>query len=212
MRKITGMRWFSISRFTKLMKFSSASRRTRRRPSCFSSLEKYGEKKKVVSSRFESRASANWPSCSRSTSSLPCSRRPRTAPAHIPGPAPPSVPRGSRGERGEVEVDKRFLDEAALIGVGEHLFRDLLGRQHGQVGNLAADVRDRALGGDLDFALGALGGLRDQLLAVLLGLLVLGVGGLSRALDDLIGLRPCLLQPLAVLRQQLIGLLAGALR
>jgi len=52
---------------------SSSPSIARPRPSFFSSVEKYGEKKKTSSSRLDASASANWPSCSRMASSLSCS-------------------------------------------------------------------------------------------------------------------------------------------
>ncbi len=69
----------------------------------------------------------------------------------------------------------------------------------------------RPLGRRLDVALGTLGGLGDDLLAVLLGLVLVRLGGLARALHDLVGLRARLLQALAVFGEQLLGLRARAL-
>ena len=48
---MTGMRWFSISSLRKLTTIGSASVTARSSPSCFSAVEKYGEKKNVCSSR-----------------------------------------------------------------------------------------------------------------------------------------------------------------
>ena len=63
----------------------------------------------------------------------------------------------------------------------------------------------------LDVALGALGGFGDDLLAALLGLVLVRLGRLAGALHDLFGLRARLLQALAVFGEQLVGLLARAL-
>ena len=103
---------------------------------------------------------------------------------------------------------ERLLDQAALVGVVERLARDLLGGHDREVGDLPADVVERPLGGGLDVALGALGGFREDLLAALAGLVLVGLGRLARALDDLLGLSAGLLQPLAVFLEHLVGLLA----
>ena len=114
--------------------------------------------------------------------------------------------------RGEVELAERLLDEPLLVVVVEHLARDLLGRHHRQVGDLAADVVERALARRLDVALGVCRvGFGEDLLAALFGLALVGLGRLARALHDLFGLRARLLQALAVFVQQLVGLLARAL-
>ena len=114
-------------------------------------------------------------------------------------------------DRGEVELVERLLDKALLIVGVERLARDLLGRHHGQVGDLTADVVERAFARRLDVALGALRRFGEDLLSALLRLVLVRVGGLACALHDLFGLRACLLQPLAVFVQQLVGLRAGAL-
>jgi hypothetical protein len=62
MRKITGIRWFSSSSSRKLRKNGSAPSTILCRPSFFSCVEKYGEKKNTCSSWSASSASANWPS------------------------------------------------------------------------------------------------------------------------------------------------------
>jgi hypothetical protein len=53
-----------------LRKIGSAPSIARCSPSVFSCVEKYGEKKNTCSCRSPSSASANSPSCSRTTSSL----------------------------------------------------------------------------------------------------------------------------------------------
>ena len=102
-------------------------------------------------------------------------------------------------EDAEVEVAQGLLDEALLVGLGQRLARDLLGREHRQVGDLAADLVDRPAGLGLDVAAGLL----EQALALgaggLDGFLLMRVAGLAGAGDDLIGLRARLGEPLAVL-------------
>jgi hypothetical protein len=68
---MTGIRWFSISSLRKLTKISSAPLIARSTPSCFSLVEKYGEKKKTCRSRFSSSARVNSASCSRISSVRP---------------------------------------------------------------------------------------------------------------------------------------------
>ena len=48
--------------------------------------------------------------------------------------------------------DERLLDEPLLVGLGERLARDLLGGEHGEVGDLVADLLDRAARLGLDVA------------------------------------------------------------
>src|SRR4029079_16584663 len=48
------------------------------------------------------------------------------------------------GERRKVELLERLLDEPALVLGGERLARHLLRGQHGEVGDLGADLLDRA--------------------------------------------------------------------
>ena len=102
-------------------------------------------------------------------------------------------------EDAEVEVAQGLLDQALLVVLGERLARDLLGREHGQVGDLAADLIDRAAGLGLDVTAGLL----EQALALgaggLDGLLLMRVAGLAGTGDDLIGLGACLGEALAVL-------------
>ncbi len=103
-----------------------------------------------------SSASANWPSCSRSSSSLPCSRATSNSErAYTLSELVHQLLCASGGQAGEVQFAQRLLDQPALVGVVERLARDLLGGHDRQVGDLAADVVERALGRGLDVALGA---------------------------------------------------------
>ena len=114
-------------------------------------------------------------------------------------------------EGAEVELAQGVLDEPLLVVVGERLARDLLGREHRQVGDLAADLIDRAAGLGLDVAPRLL----EQALALGAGgldrLLLVRLTGLAGAGDDLIGLCAGLGEPLAVLVEHLLGLLAQLL-
>ncbi len=121
------------------------------------------------------------------------------------------APPAPGGQAGEVEFAERLLHEAPLVGVVERLARDLLGGHDREVGDLAADVVERALGGGVDVALGALGRLGEDLLPAVAGLVLVRLGRLARALDDLLRLGPGLLQALAVFGEQLVGLGARAL-
>src|SRR6476659_9256268 len=107
----------------------------------------------------------------------------------------PAVP----AERGEVELLERLLDQPLLVVLVERLAGDLLRRQDREVGDLVADLLDRAPGLGLDVAPGLL----EQLLALDLRLLerlaLVDLAGLARAADDLVGLGPRLAQALAVL-------------
>ena len=82
---------------------------------------------------------------------------------------------------------------------------------HGQVGDLAADLVDRAARLGLDVAAGLLHHLLAPLGGLGLGVALVDLGRLARAIDDLLGLLAGLGQALAVLGQQLVGLLARAL-
>src|SRR5258708_2036951 len=67
-------------------------------------------------------------------------------------------------------------------------------------------------GGDpREVELGTCGCFRGDLTPLLLGLTLVSLGGLPRTLDDLVGLRTRLGQPLAVFGQQLLGVLSGSL-
>jgi hypothetical protein len=99
-----------------------------------------------------------------------------------------------------------------VILLGERLARDLLGGRDREVGDLLAQLVERSARLVLDVA----PGLGEQLLALLHGLglrLVLDVlARLARAGDDVLGLLARLAQAGAVLLEQLVGLLLGALR
>src|SRR5438445_251211 len=82
-----------------------------------------------------------------------------------PFPLPLSMALAVAGQRGEVELSERLLHEPALIGVVEHLPGHLLGREHGQVGDLVADLLDRAPRLGLDVPAGLL----EHLLALMPG-------------------------------------------
>ena len=56
------------------------------------------------------------------------------------------------GERREVDLGERLLDQPLLVGVVERLAGHLLGREHGQVGDLLADLLERAPRLGLDVA------------------------------------------------------------
>src|ERR1019366_1392839 len=74
------------------------------------------------------------------------------------------------------------------------------------------NVVERPLSGRLDVALGPFGGLGEHLLPVFFGLVLVRLGRLTRALDDLVRLSPGLLEALAVFGEDLLGLYACALR
>src|SRR4030095_1025327 len=105
---------------------------------------------------------------------FPCPWRLRTGPRRRRGRSPPSlgpllltrlggaVP----AERAEVDLLQRLVDQALLILVVERLAGHLLGRQHGQVGDLPADPLQRAPGLRLDVAPSG----REQLPALLAAL------------------------------------------
>ena len=112
-------------------------------------------------------------------------------------------------EGGEVEALDRLVDQAALIGGVEHLADDALGRLEREVGDLAADLVDRArrLGVDL------LARVLEPPLPLDLGLVLrpldLGVGDLAGLGQDLRRLGPGLGEDGAVLLEQLARLVAG---
>ena len=84
----------------------------------------------------------------------PAPGRPRTASARRPGRSLPwrLVPALRAAQGREVQLGQRLVDEALLVVGGERLRRDLLGRLDRQVGDLVADVLDRAPGLGLDVA------------------------------------------------------------
>ena len=115
------------------------------------------------------------------------------------------------GERREVELGQRLVDESALVLLRQRAARHLLGGGDGEVGDLTADLGDRAPGLGLDVAAGLL----EQLLAAAAGLLrrlaLVDLGGLAGADDDVVRLRARLAEALAVLLEELPGLRARAL-
>src|ERR671921_2067624 len=88
----------------------------------------------------------------------------------------------------EVQLGDGLVHQAALVLGGQRLARDLLGREDREVGDLGADLLDRAAGLGLD----VLARLLEQLLAALLALddeVGLGLlAGLARAGDDVVRL------------------------
>src|SRR5215217_5741759 len=121
------------------------------------------------------------------------------------------VPALPAAQRREVELLEGLLDQALLVVLVERLAGHLLGRHDREVGDLVADLLDRAPGLGVDVAPGLL----HELLALQLGLLerlaLVDLAGLARAGDDLVGLRPGLAETLAVLLQDLPRLRARAL-
>src|SRR5215203_5472722 len=102
------------------------------------------------------------------------------------------------GERREVQLRDRLVDEPALVLARQRLARDLLGREDREVGDLGADLLDRPprLGLDVTACL------LEQLLAPLLadgdGVGLLLLAGLARPRDDVVGLLARGRQALAV--------------
>src|SRR5215210_2207629 len=215
MRNSAGIRWRSASSSRKFTKRSSASLTTFRTPSRFSSDEKYGENRNTCSVRSSESASANSPSSSCTRSSTSCSfatsnsERAYTSAISSIALAPVSF---RAGQLREVDLAEGLLDQAAVVLLGERLARDLLGGRDGQVRDLLAQLVERAASLVLDVATG----LREQLLALLdglrLGLVLEVLTRLARAGDDVLGLLARLAQAGAVLLEQLVGLLLGALR
>ena len=203
------MRWFSISssrKFTTrsgrrpstavcrpvLLLLASRSTARRRTPAARGLVERVGELRRAARGR---RRACRAP------------RRPRTASGRRPGRSLPWPSSGApRRARAKSSSRERLLDEPLLVVLVERLARDLLGREDRQVGDLVADLLDRAARLGLDVAPGLL----HQLLALDPGLLerlaLVDLAGLARAGDDLVGLRARLAQPLAVLGEQLVGL------
>src|ERR687895_1403175 len=110
--------------------------------------------------------------------------------------APPrstALPEGALAPRSflehrEVELADRFLDEAAVIIVGENLSRHLARRDHRQLGDLAADLLERTP----RFGLDLLRRLLQPTLAVGLELhthpLALRLGDAPRLGENLLGI------------------------
>ena len=199
MRKISGIRPFSISSSRKLTSSGSAPAIARFSPVDLLRRGEVGaeeEDLQVAGRDRRRRRTGRAARAARRACPSPC--RPRREPRRIRGRPPASVssptPRG-----GEVDLAEGLLDEAALVLGVEAFAGDLLGRQHGEVGDLAADLLQRAPGLGLDVALGR----GDQLLALLFaGGGRLGLGRLGRfagAGHDVVGLLPRLGEPAAVL-------------
>jgi hypothetical protein len=109
----------------------------------------------------------------------------------------------------EVHLGERILDQAAVVVAVERLARDLLRGEHREVAHLLADLVERAPGLLLDVAPRGLHELLAGALGRGLGLVLVGVSRLARAGDDVVGLLTGLLQPRAVLLEELVGLALG---
>ena len=177
-RNSTGMRWRSASSSRKLSRRSSASLTIRRTPVLLLLarevgreqehlqvavlVERVGELRPARRARGRGRRPP-WP--------------PRTARARRPRRSPPWPSSGSPcRQRREVDLAERLLDQAAVVVRGQRLARDLLGGDHGEVGDLLADLLERAARLGLDVAprgrhqlLALLGGLRLRLVGQRLG-------------------------------------------
>ena len=130
MRKITGMRWFSISSLRKFRKRSSAPSSSALERLLLLVASRSRARRRTPPARgCSSSASANWPSCSRSSSSLPCSRATSNSErAYTSGELLHQLLAAPEEIAGEVELAQRLLDQPLLVGVVERLARDLLGR------------------------------------------------------------------------------------
>ena len=191
MRKIAGMRWFSISSSRKLRKIGLGVRDRALQAVLLLLRREVGREEEdlqlavLVERVGELRRAARAP-----RRACPGPRRPRTASGRRRRRSPPwpSAPR-SPESAAKSSSASGLLDEPALVVVGQRLARDLLRGEHGEVGDLGADLLDRAARLGLDVARGSArsaprGGalrLRDDV-----GLLLLA--GLARAGDDLVGL------------------------
>ena len=176
------MRWFSISSSRKFTNVGSASSTARFSPSSFSSVEKYGEKKNTDSSRFCSSASANSASSSRDAVELAVllrdleqrvASRPGRSPPRATSPRRLCAPSAVKSSSPSASCTSRRWSSR-----GQRLARHLLGREDRQVGDLVADLLDRAPGLGLDVAAGLL----EQLLP-------LAASGLERLALVLLGRR-----------------------
>src|ERR1700730_83200 len=98
-----------------------------------------------------------------------------------------SVSLSADGERVEVELLERLLHEPALVLSVEGLARELLGRLHGELGDLAPDLRARPPRLDLDLAPGPLETLLTLGLDVLARSVLEARSGLLRTGEDLLG-------------------------
>src|SRR5215207_6996933 len=141
---------------------------------------------------------------------------PRRGRPRIRGRSPPWLARrflrllAIAAEGREVDLGERLVDQPPVVLVGERFAGDLLGGEHGEVGDLLPDSLERAPGLRLDVAGGG-----QQLLALfpaLLGRLSLRrIGRLARPGDDVVRLLAGLLQPGAVLLEDLVRFVAGLL-
>src|SRR5262249_23073230 len=123
----------------------------------------------------------------------------RTTPAHTCGGR-----RLSRRllERGEVEVADRVLDQPPVIGVVEHLARDLRGRLERQLGDLVADLLESALRLGLDLPPCFLEPSLAVGLRLVLDALPLRVGDAARLGEDVLRLAASLADQRSVLLEQ----------
>ena len=110
----------------------------------------------------------------------------------------------------EVDLGQRLVDQAALVGVGQRLARDLLGGDHREARDLATDLAERLLRRLLDLPRRLLEAPLPVFLDVGAHALALRVGDLAGLGEDALGLALRLADQLAVLLEQGPGLLAGA--
>ncbi len=231
MRKITGMRWFSISSSRKLMNGASAPSASARAPSCFSAVEKYGEKKNTCRSRLASSASANWPSCSRTSSSCPArgglEQRARVDGGDLFHSVGTSAGRPvlrakivfdvrSHETPAPLEIDEKSSSPSAsstrrfwssgvsALRVTFSVARIVRSATSSRISSSARWSRPRC-------RVGALGGGDEDLLACRFAPRARAPRRSAARADDLLGLGARLLQALAVFGEQLLGLLARAL-
>src|SRR5829696_1264259 len=139
---------------------------------------------------------------------VPPPSRPRRERARTCGARQPLVP--ATLQHGEVEVADRLVDEAAVIRLVEHLPGDPGGGDDGELGDLRAQLLERAAGLGLDLLARVL----DPALALGLELLAqavaLGVADAARLAEDLLGLPARVVHERAVLLEQPARLVAGA--
>src|SRR5262245_26656465 len=200
---------FSVTTRTKLRISSSAPSRTASSTAAFVGGSSSGFRISDLSSGTSSTASTNVASSSRTGSMRPSSfAASKSARAYVRATTATLV-RAPLLEGREVELADRFVDQPLVVVGGEHLARHLLGRDHGQVGDLGADRLQRARRLGLDLARGLL----EPALAVLLELVaqasLLRLGDLPRLCEDLFGLTAGLGHRRTVLLDELLRLGAG---
>ncbi len=216
MRNSAGIRWRSASSSRKLTRRSSASLTIRPIAVLLLLRREVGREEEDLQVAVARRARRRTGRARRARGRGRRSPwRPRTAHASrprrsLPSSCPAPLPRPA--SVGEVDLLQRVLDQPAVVLGVERLARDLLGGDDREVGDLLADLVERAPGLRLDVAPG--GG--HQLLA-LLGGVRLG----ARPASESAALRArtmmssacsrASLQAGAVLLEQLVGLLLGAL-